>query len=125
MAHDPVELWEVFDRNSGGSITRAEMVESLDRLGMAVPWDKLVTIITRIDGDSDECMYMDEFMDLYDAVMHCGGGGDSGHPDEEEEANMREAFNMFDRNGDRFITVDELHVVLTSLGMKQGREQDD
>ncbi|KAI4364307.1 hypothetical protein MLD38_020417 [Melastoma candidum] len=38
---------------------------------------------------------------------------------------MREAFNVFDRDGDGFITVEELGLVLASLGMKQGRAAED
>ncbi|KAL0846278.1 hypothetical protein Bca101_019524 [Brassica carinata] len=34
---------------------------------------------------------------------------------------MKEAFNVFDQNGDGFITVDELKTVLSSLGLKQGK----
>ncbi|CDY09997.1 BnaC08g44540D [Brassica napus] len=38
---------------------------------------------------------------------------------------MKEAFNVFDQNGDGFITVDELKAVLSSLGLKQGKTLDD
>ncbi|KAJ6941403.1 hypothetical protein NC651_007245 [Populus alba x Populus x berolinensis] len=38
---------------------------------------------------------------------------------------MREAFNVFDQNGDGFITVEELKSVLSSLGLKQGRTLED
>ncbi|CDY09996.1 BnaC08g44550D [Brassica napus] len=39
---------------------------------------------------------------------------------------MKEAFNVFDQNGDGFITVDELmKAVLSSLRLKQGKTLDD
>lgn len=127
MACDPAELrrvFELFDRDGDGRITRDELAESLERLGMVAPGDELAAVIARIDADGDGCVDIDEFADLYDAVMHRGGAGE-GEDDHDEEADMRQAFNVFDRNGDGFITVDELGAVLASLGMKQGREHDD
>ncbi|KAG8071368.1 hypothetical protein GUJ93_ZPchr0006g43173 [Zizania palustris] len=41
------------------------------------------------------------------------------------EASMREAFGVFNQNGDGFITVDELRVVLASLGIEQDRTLDE
>ncbi|KAJ8618901.1 hypothetical protein MRB53_015087 [Persea americana] len=39
----------------------------------------------------------------------------------DEEEDMREAFNVFDENGDGFISVEELR----SLGLKQGKTVED
>ncbi|GKC29114.1 calmodulin-like protein 3 [Tanacetum coccineum] len=39
----------------------------------------------------------------------------------DEEEDMRDAFNVFDQNRDRFITIEELRSVLSSLGLMQGR----
>ncbi|GFP79306.1 calmodulin-like protein 2 [Phtheirospermum japonicum] len=43
----------------------------------------------------------------------------------DEEDDIREALKVFDRNGDGFITVEELRSVLSSLGLKQGRTLED
>ncbi|KAF0936191.1 hypothetical protein E2562_039462 [Oryza meyeriana var. granulata] len=105
MAGDQAELrrvFELFDRDGDGRITREELTESLERLGMPVQGEELATTIARIDANGDGCVDMDEFAELYESVMRVDGGGD------EEEAGMREAFDVFDRNGDGFITVDEL-----------------
>ena len=45
--------------------------------------------------------------------------------DKDEEEDMKEAFNVFDQNGDGYISVDELRSVLDSLGLKQGKTIDD
>ncbi|GJN21528.1 hypothetical protein PR202_gb09012 [Eleusine coracana subsp. coracana] len=83
---------------------------------MVAPGDELAAVIARIDADGDGCVDISEFADL-------NGDGDGGGRD--EEADLREAFGVFDRNGDGFITVDELRAVLASLGMKQGRDEQD
>uniref|UniRef100_A0A0E0K249 EF-hand domain-containing protein n=1 Tax=Oryza punctata TaxID=4537 RepID=A0A0E0K249_ORYPU len=116
-------VFELFDRDGDGRITREELTESLERLGMPVHGEELAATIARIDANGDGCVDMDEFTELYESVMRVGGG--DGDAVDVEEASMREAFDVFDRNGDGFITVDELGAVLASLGIKQGRTTED
>ena len=42
-----------------------------------------------------------------------------------EEENMKEAYNVFDQNGDGFTSADELRSVSVSLGLKHGRTIED
>jgi calcium-binding protein CML len=124
-------VFELFDKNGDGRITREELEESLGKLGMSVPGDELASMIARIDANGDGCVDVEEFGELYRAIMAgdggsraVGGGNAGGAGEEGEEAadeDMREAFRVFDANGDGYITVDELGAVLSSLGLKQGR----
>uniref|UniRef100_A0A0D9YUP6 EF-hand domain-containing protein n=1 Tax=Oryza glumipatula TaxID=40148 RepID=A0A0D9YUP6_9ORYZ len=118
-------VFELFDRDGDGRITREELTESLERLGMPVHGEELAATIARIDANGDGCVDMDEFTQLYETVMRVDGGGGGGGACDVDEASMREAFDVFDRNGDGFITVDELGAVLASLGIKQGRTAED
>ncbi|KAG9128873.1 hypothetical protein Leryth_009651 [Lithospermum erythrorhizon] len=72
-------------------------------------------MIDKIDVNGDGCVDIDEFGELYQSIMD----------EKDEEEDMREAFKVFDRNGDGFITVEELKSVLASLGLKQGRTVED
>ncbi|XP_054812876.1 calmodulin-like protein 3 [Prosopis cineraria] len=115
---DPVELkrvFQMFDRNGDGRITQKELNDSLESLGMFIPDKDLRQMIDKIDVNGDGCVDMEEFGELYHAIME----------ERNEEEDMREAFDVFDRNGDGFITVDELRSVLSSLGLKQGRAMED
>ncbi|KAL2486181.1 Calmodulin-like protein 3 [Abeliophyllum distichum] len=115
---DPAELrrvFQMFDRNGDGRITRKELSDSLEKLGILIPEKELIQMVEKIDVNGDGFVDMEEFGTLYQTIM--------GEKDEEED--MREAFNVFDQNGDGYITVEELRSVLASLGLKQGRTLED
>ncbi|KAF8014126.1 hypothetical protein BT93_H0079 [Corymbia citriodora subsp. variegata] len=108
-------VFEMFDRNGDGRITKKELSDSLDNLRIYIPDKELAEMIEKIDVNGDGCVDIDEFGVLYRSIMD----------ERDEEEDMREAFNVFDQNGDGFITVDELRSVLASLGLKQGRTLED
>lgn len=115
---DPVELrrvFNMFDRNGDGKITKKELSDSLQNLGIFIPDKELVQMIDKIDANGDGYVDMEEFGGLYQTIMD----------EKDEEEDIREAFNVFDQNRDGFITVDELRSVLASLGLKQGRTVED
>lgn len=108
-------VFQMFDRNGDGRITKAELSDSLENMGIFIPDAELSNMIEKIDMNGDGCVDIDEFGALYQSIMD----------ERDEEEDMREAFNVFDINGDGFISVDELKSVLASLGLKQGRTLED
>ncbi|KAL3835057.1 hypothetical protein ACJIZ3_009793 [Penstemon smallii] len=108
-------VFQMFDRNGDGRITKKELNDSLENMGIFIPDNELTQMIEKIDFNGDGCVDIDEFGALYQNIMD----------ERDEEEDMREAFNVFDQNGDGFITVDELKAVLASLGLKQGRTAED
>ncbi|ESW22424.1 hypothetical protein PHAVU_005G152900 [Phaseolus vulgaris] len=113
--HELKRVFQMFDRNGDGRITKKELNDSLENLGIFIPDKELTLMIERIDVNGDGCVDIDEFGELYQHIMD----------DRDEDEDMREAFNVFDQNGDGFITVEELRTVLSSLGLKQGRTVED
>ncbi|KAJ0051992.1 hypothetical protein Pint_03094 [Pistacia integerrima] len=108
-------VFQMFDRNGDGKITKKELNDSLQNLGIFIPDGDLVQMIDKIDTNGDGFVDIDEFGALYQTIMN----------EKDEEEDMKEAFNVFDQNGDGYITVDELRSVLASLGLKQGRTLED
>ncbi|XVF32051.1 hypothetical protein REPUB_Repub17cG0048500 [Reevesia pubescens] len=105
----------MFDRNGDGKITKKELNDSLENLGIFIPDKELSQMIEKIDVNGDGYVDIDEFGGLYQMIMN----------ERDEDEDMKEAFNVFDQNGDGFITVEELRSVLSSLGLKQGRTIED
>jgi calcium-binding protein CML len=120
-AAELTRVFELFDKDGDGRITREELEESLGKLGMPVPADELASMIALIDANGDGCVDVEEFGELYRAIMAGGHKKADGGEGQEEDEDMREAFRVFDANGDGYITVDELGAVLASLGLEQGR----
>lgn len=108
-------VFEMFDKNGDGRISKEELNNSLENLGIFIPDEELSQMIEKIDVNGDNCVDIDEFGELYQSLMD----------NKDEEEDMKEAFNVFDQNGDGFISVDELRSVLVSLGLKQGKTIED
>ncbi|GMH27949.1 hypothetical protein Nepgr_029792 [Nepenthes gracilis] len=108
-------VFQMFDRNGDGRITRKELSDTLKNLGIYIPDTELMQMIEKIDVNRDGCVDIEEFGALYRTIME----------ERDEEEDTRDAFNVFDQNGDGFITVEELGSVLQSFGMKQGRTIED
>ncbi|XVF29362.1 hypothetical protein REPUB_Repub15cG0114500 [Reevesia pubescens] len=108
-------VFQMFDKNGDGRITKKELNDSLENLGIFIPDVELTQMIENIDVNGDNCVDIDEFGELYQSLMD----------DKDEEEDMKEAFNVFDKNGDGYISVDELRSVLVSLGLKQGKTVED
>ncbi|XP_057722837.1 calmodulin-like protein 3 [Arachis stenosperma] len=112
-------IFQMFDHDDDGKISKEELLESVTKLGLGVMKHDLIQMIARLDANGDGYVDFDEFERLYKNVMGdddvCGGGGD-------EEEDMKEAFKLFDQNGDGFVSGEELSSVLCSLGLRQGKK---
>ncbi|KAH7685021.1 calcium-binding protein CML protein [Dioscorea alata] len=111
-------VFQTFDHDGDGRITKEELQDSLENLGIFISEGDLSAMIGRIDVNGDGCVDIDEFGALYGTIV-----GEMGR--EEVDEDVKEAFDVFDVNGDGYISVDELRFVLSSLGLRQGQTTDD
>ncbi|CAI0442361.1 unnamed protein product [Linum tenue] len=59
--HELRRVFQMFDRNGDGKITRKELSDSLQNLGIYIPEGDLTQMIEKIDVNGDGFVDMDEF----------------------------------------------------------------
>lgn len=96
----------LFDKDGDGSISPRELGNAIRSLGQNPTEKELREMIAEIDLDGSGGVGFDEFVVLM--ISHL--------KDVDTESEIRQAFNVFDRNGDGFITADELRYAMLNLG---------
>ncbi|CAI0430615.1 unnamed protein product [Linum tenue] len=116
----------MFDKNGDGFITKQELKESLKNIRISVTEAEVEEMVMKVDSNGDGLIDFEEFKILC-RNMAAGGEGEARASDLEAEEikidsggvggdELRDAFEVFDRDRDGMITVEELGSVLSSLG---------
>ncbi|CAN1217005.1 Probable calcium-binding protein CML28 [Linum perenne] len=124
-------VFATFDKNGDGFITKQELKESLKNIRIFVTETEVEEMVVKVDSNGDGLIDFEEFKILCRSMS--GGEGEVGEamsgPDPAVEGEgggeLKEAFDVFDRNKDGLITVEELGWVLSSLGLKEGKRIED
>lgn len=104
------ETFDLLDRNGDGLITLDEVEAALRTLGQEPSSADVATLLDGIEGP----LSFDSFSALLTAYFDRGTAA-ANAPDV-RDAELREAFRVFDKNNDGAITPDELAAVFLSLG---------
>ncbi|KAJ3695482.1 hypothetical protein LUZ60_000859 [Juncus effusus] len=125
-------LFLTFDHDGDGFITLNELQESFKRLGLSSKTEEALNIIHRVDKNKDGLIDLEEFRELYDLILrgeseekNGGGTQEVVGGGEEKEREMKEAFDVFDKNKDGLISPDELKEILALLGLNKGARIED
>jgi len=109
------EAFALFDKDGDGRITAVELGTVMRSLGQNPTEADLRDIIHEVDDNNDLTIDFDEFLSMLQKKMK----------DADQEAELREAFRVFDRDGNGFISASELRHVMTNLGEKLTDEEVD
>ncbi|XP_052196105.1 probable calcium-binding protein CML23 [Diospyros lotus] len=104
------KVFNRFDANGDGKISAAEMTAVLGALGSGMSAEEVRGVMAEIDRDGDGFVDLREFADFHSKALEC----DDGSANKE----LRDAFDVYDRDGNGLISATELHTVLKSLGEK-------
>ncbi|GFR41102.1 hypothetical protein Agub_g1747 [Astrephomene gubernaculifera] len=100
------EAFSLFDKDGNGRITTNELGTVMRSLGQNPTQADLEQMIREVDKDGSGTVEFQEFVLLMQRQQAV--------PDQEES--LREAFKMFDRDGNGKISAQELKHVMTNLG---------
>ncbi|KAL4318286.1 hypothetical protein GQ457_18G023290 [Hibiscus cannabinus] len=100
------EVFKKFDANGDGKISALELGSILKSLGQRPSDEELDNMIREFDADGDGFIDFHEFIEL----------NTNGVDYEEVLENLKDAFSVYDIDGDGSISAEELHEVLQSLG---------
>ena len=100
--------FQLFDKDSDGKITTVELGDILKKLGYS-PSDKdLQQMIQEVDLNGNGDVDFKEFLELMCKKMK----------DHDTEEEMLEAFRIFDRDSNGYVTRDDFKVIMGHLGEK-------
>lgn len=119
-------VFATFDKNKDGFITKHELKESLKNIGIFEGEKHVADMFGRVDVNGDGLIDFDEFCELFESISSTKDGEEECHKDEDGDGDgdgdLKEAFDVFDGNKDGLITVEELGMVLSSLGFTEGKK---
>lgn len=107
------DAFALFDRNGTGSITSSELSTVLRSLGKSVSDAEVKVLLKDLNVDHEGRIQFPDFVAMMSVRMR----------QLNREGELKEAFRIFDRNGNGLISADELRAALESFGEKMSEEE--
>ncbi|KAG6546512.1 hypothetical protein Mapa_012061 [Marchantia paleacea] len=115
-------VFQKFDENNDGLICAQDLHRFMSRLGFQMSQDEAVSMLESVDSNGDGRVDFQEFLSLYRSLCdEDAATSDAEKHTEDEDETLLEAFRVFDKNADGYITAEELQTVLLDLGLPEGR----
>ena len=109
------EAFDLFDTDGSGNIDQKELKVAMRALGFEPKREEIKKMIADVDKDNSGVIDFPEFLTMMARKMK----------DTDSEEEIREAFRVFDKDGNGFISAAELRHVMTNLGEKLTDEEVD
>ncbi|KAL3526969.1 hypothetical protein ACH5RR_011625 [Cinchona calisaya] len=105
------QMFNKFDANGDGKISLSDLGNILNALGWKTSPEEVEQLMKEIDTDGDGFIDLNEFEAFFFSGANQAGDGSN-------NKELREAFNLYDKDKNGKISANELHSVLKSLGDK-------
>ncbi|MFS7901590.1 putative EF-hand domain pair protein CML [Helianthus anomalus] len=117
-------VFDLFDTNHDCLISLDEITRALTLLGLDANSPDLNTIISSHIRPGNTGLTYEDFVSLHRSIndLFFSVEEEAGCKEEQDEADLKEAFKVFDENGDGFISATELQKVLGKLGFTEANE---
>eukprot|EP00004_Rigifila_ramosa_P025521 TRINITY_DN7653_c0_g1_i1.p1 TRINITY_DN7653_c0_g1~~TRINITY_DN7653_c0_g1_i1.p1 ORF type:complete len:176 (+),score=59.80 TRINITY_DN7653_c0_g1_i1:78-530(+) len=102
------EAFSLFDNDGDGTITTKELGTVMRSLGQNPTETELQDMVNEVDTDTNGSIDFPEFLAMMARKMK----------DTDSQEEIREAFKVFDKDGNGFISAAELRHVMTNVGEK-------
>lgn len=109
---DMVRIMSRFDEDGDGKISPAELRNCMVSMGEDLTMEEAEAVVADVDSDGDGMLGLEDFMKLV---------GEEG--DDEKESNLKEAFRVYELEGEGCITPRSLRGALERLGERRTVEE--
>jgi len=100
------EAFDEFDKDGSGAISAEELLEVMRAMGQNPTEDEVLNMMLEADLDGNGSIEFPEFLELMK----------NKYSSDDLESDLREAFKIFDRDNDGYISIHEFKRVSTLLG---------
>jgi len=100
------EAFDEFDKDGSGSISTNELVGVMRSIGQNPTEDEVLELILEADTNGDGTIDFQEFLEMMKKKCN----------EDDQMEDLRQAFKIFDRDCDGYISLKELKRVTTTLG---------